>query len=118
MDRLGLGYEAARAINPRIVYCSITGYGQTLPKRQQAGHDINYVGDSGILSLSRGPDDDPTAPFALVGDVGGGTYPAVVNILFALRHHDRSGTGTHLDVAMSEGALVFAFWAYASVAGG
>ncbi len=81
MDRLGLGYEAVRAINPRIVYCSITGYGQTGPKATAAGHDLNYVGDTGVLSLSCGPEHQPTMPFGLVADIGGGTYPAVVNIL-------------------------------------
>lgn len=113
MDRLGLGYEAVRAINPGIVYCSITGYGQTGPKRDFAGHDLNYVGDAGILSLSRGPDEQPTMPFALVADIGGGSYPAVLNILLALRERDRTGQGAHLDIAMAEGAFVFAYWAHA-----
>jgi crotonobetainyl-CoA:carnitine CoA-transferase CaiB-like acyl-CoA transferase len=113
MDRLGLGYEAVRAINPGIIYCSITGYGQTGPKAMAAGHDLNYVGDSGILSLSRGPDERPTMPFGLVADIGGGTYPAVVNILLALIARQQGGQGTHLDIAMSEGAFAFAYWAHA-----
>jgi len=112
MDRLGLGYDAVRAINPDIIYCSITGYGQTGPKRLAAGHDMNYVGDTGVLSLSTGSADSPTMPFALVADIGGGTYPAVVNILLALRERDRSGTGAHLDIAMAEGAFAFAYWAH------
>ncbi|WP_298216503.1 CaiB/BaiF CoA-transferase family protein [Acidocella sp.] len=114
MDRLGLGYEAVRNINPRLIYCSITGYGQTGPKANAAGHDMNYVGDAGILSLSRGPDENPTMPFALVADIGGGTYPAVVNILLALRARDQGGEGTHLDIAMAEGAFMFAYWAHAA----
>ncbi|MEP9356996.1 CaiB/BaiF CoA-transferase family protein [Xanthobacter sp. KR7-65] len=113
MERLGLGYDAVRAINPGIIYCSITGYGQTGPKAAVAGHDLNYVGDAGILSLSRGPDDQPTAPFGLVADIGGGTYPAVVNILLALMARRTTGQGTHLDIAMSEGAFAFAYWAHA-----
>jgi crotonobetainyl-CoA:carnitine CoA-transferase CaiB-like acyl-CoA transferase len=113
MERLGLGYEAVRAINPGLVYCSITGYGQTGPKATVAGHDLNYVGDAGVLSLSRGPDDRPTMPFALVADIGGGTYPAVVNILLALMARQQSGQGVHLDIAMSEGAFAFAYWAHA-----
>ena len=113
MDRLGLGYEAVRAINPGLIYCSITGYGQTGPKATAAGHDLNYVGDAGILSLSRGPDDRPTMPYGLVADIGGGTYPAVVNILLALIARQDSGQGTHLDIAMSEGAFAFAYWAHA-----
>ena len=113
MGRLGLGYEAVREINPGLIYCSITGYGQTGPKASAAGHDLNYVGDAGILSLSRGPDDQPTAPFGLVADIGGGTYPAVTNILLALIARQASGQGTHLDIAMSEGAFAFAYWAHA-----
>ncbi|AMY71638.1 CaiB/BaiF CoA transferase family protein [Frigidibacter mobilis] len=113
MDRLGLGYEAVRKINPGLIYCSITGYGQTGPKASAAGHDLNYVGDAGILSLSRGPDDQPTAPFGLVADIGGGTYPAVMNILLALIARQASGQGTHLDIAMAEGAFAFAYWAHA-----
>ena len=113
MDRLGLGYDALREINPGLIYCSITGYGQTGPKASAAGHDLNYVGDAGILSLSRGPDDQPTAPFGLVADIGGGTYPAVMNILLALIARQASGQGTHLDIAMAEGAFAFAYWAHA-----
>lgn len=113
MERLGLGYEAVQAINPGIVYCSITGYGQTGPKAEIAGHDLNYVGDAGVLSLSRGPDDQPTMPFGLLADIGGGTYPAVVNILLALMARNQSGEGAHLDIAMSEGAFAFAYWAHA-----
>ena len=113
MDRLGLGYEAVRAINPRLVYCSITGYGQTGPKATAAGHDLNYVGDTGVLSLSRGPQDQPTMPFGLVADIGGGTYPAVVNILLALMARQKTNEGVHLDIAMSEGAFAFAYWAHA-----
>lgn len=113
MERLGLGYEAVKAINPDIIYCSITGYGQTGPKRMAAGHDLNYVGDAGILSLSTGAAERPTMPFGLVADIGGGTYPAVVNILLALRDRDRSGKGVHLDIAMAEGVFTFAYWAHA-----
>lgn len=113
MERLGLGYNAVRAINPQIVYCSITGYGQTGPKATAAGHDLNYIGDAGVLSLSRGPENQPTMPFGLVADIGGGTYPAVVNILLALMAREKTNEGVHLDIAMSEGAFAFAYWAHA-----
>ena len=112
MERLGLGYEAVKAINPRIIYCSITGYGQTGPKRGAAGHDMNYVGDAGILSLSCGTASHPVTPSGLVADIGGGTYPAVVNILLALRQRDKTGQGVHLDIAMAEGVFAFAYWAH------
>lgn len=111
MDRLGLGYAAVSAINPRIVYCSITGYGQTGPKRDAAGHDINYIGDAGLLALSLGTPGQPVVPPALIADIAGGTYPALINILLALRERDRTGRGTHLDVAMSEGVFAFLYWA-------
>lgn len=113
MERLGLGYEAMKALNPALIYCSITGYGQTGPKRNAAGHDMNYVGDAGILSLGSGGADYPVTPFGLVADIGGGTYPAVVNILLALRQRDKTGKGAHLDIAMAEGAFAFAYWAHA-----
>jgi len=113
MARLGLGYEAVKAINPDIIYCSITGYGQTGPKANAAGHDLNYMGDSGVLSTSCGPADRPSVPPALVADVGGGTYPAVVNILLALRQRDQTGEGCHLDISMSDGTFAFSYWSFA-----
>ncbi len=107
MERLGLGYERLRALNSRLVYCSITGYGQDGPKRDRAGHDINYLGDAGLLSLSFGATDAPVVPPALVADIGGGTYPAVMNILLALRAREASGAGCHLDIAMTENLFAF-----------
>ena len=109
MERLGLGYDAVRLINSDIIYCSVTGYGQTGPKRMAVGHDMNYVGDSGVLSLSSGPSEQPTIPPALIADVGGGSYPAMINILLALRQRDQTGEGTHLDISMSDNVLSFAF---------
>ena len=111
MARLGLGYDDLRAINPDIIYCSITGYGQTGPKRQQAGHDLNYQGDSGLLALSLGPADTPVVPPALIADIAGGTYPALVNILLALYRRERTGEGAYLDIAMAENLFPFAYWA-------
>ena len=111
MDRLGLGYEALRAINPRIVYCAITGWGQTGPKADVAAHDLNYVAESGMLALAAGADGAPVVPSALVADIAGGTYPAVVNILLALRERDRTGVGCKLDVAMADNLFAFMYWA-------
>ncbi|MBV9053383.1 MAG: CoA transferase [Hyphomicrobiales bacterium] len=107
MERLGLGYDTLRALNPRLVYCSITGYGQDGRKRDRAGHDINYIGDAGLLSLSFGSKDAPVVPPALVADIGGGSYPAVMNILLALRAREASGAGCHLDIAMTENVFTF-----------
>ncbi|MEK7875381.1 MAG: CaiB/BaiF CoA-transferase family protein, partial [Pseudomonadota bacterium] len=93
MDRLGLGYEALNKINPRIIYCAITGYGQSGPRAEVAAHDLNYVAEAGMLALAAGADGAPVVPAALVAALGGGTYPAVINILLALRERDRPGRG-------------------------
>jgi crotonobetainyl-CoA:carnitine CoA-transferase CaiB-like acyl-CoA transferase len=107
MARLGLGYDAVRAINPRVVYCSITGYGQSGPRANLAGHDLNYVAESGLLSLGIGADGAPTIPAALVGDIAGGTYPAVINIALALLRRERTGEGAWLDIAMADNLAPF-----------
>jgi len=91
MQRYGLTWEALRALNPRIVYCAITGYGQDGPRAQVAAHDLNYVAESGMLSLAAGVDGAPVVPPALIADIAGGAYPAVMNILLALRQRDRDG---------------------------
>ncbi len=111
MDRLGLGYDAMRAQNPRIVYCAITGYGQSGPRHLRAGHDLNYIGDTGLLALSCGAPGKRVVPPALIADIGGGAYPAVMNILLALRRRDASGEGAFLDVAMSDNLFPFMYWA-------
>jgi len=112
MDRLGLGYETLAARNPKLVYCSITGYGQSGPKRDVAGHDLNYIADTGLLALSMGDArSGGTVPPALVADIAGGCYPAVLNILLALREAERTGRGRHLDIAMAGNLFPFTFWA-------
>ena len=114
MDRLGLGFEALRQINPRLIYCSISGYGQAGPRAAEAGHDLNYIGATGLLALQPGPPDRPVVPPALIADIAGGTLPAVLNILLALRQRDRSGQGCHLDIAMTDAMFTFASHALAS----
>jgi crotonobetainyl-CoA:carnitine CoA-transferase CaiB-like acyl-CoA transferase len=114
MERLGLGYEAVRAVNPRLVYCSITGYGQSGPRAGEAGHDLNYIGNTGLLALNPGPDDRPVVPPALIADIGGGTLPAVINILLGLRQRDQTGRGCHVDIAMADAMFTFAGHALAS----
>lgn len=107
MARLGFGYDAVRAINPGIVYCSLTGYGQAGARARVAGHDLNYVAESGLLSLGIGADGVPTIPAALVGDIAGGTYPAVLNIALALLRRERTGEGAWLDIAMADNLAPF-----------
>ena len=113
MERLDLGYEAVQKINPRIVYCSISGYGQQGPRAGEAGHDINYQSLTGLLALQPGPVEKPVDPPALVADIGGGTMPAVINILLGLRQRDATGQGVYLDVAMTDAMFTFAWYAYA-----
>jgi crotonobetainyl-CoA:carnitine CoA-transferase CaiB-like acyl-CoA transferase len=105
LDRLGVGYEALRAANPRIVLCSITGYGQDGPLRDRAGHDMNYLGLVGLLGLSGEPGGPPLQSAGQIADLGGGALMAAFGILAALRERDRSGEGQHVDVAMADGAL-------------
>jgi crotonobetainyl-CoA:carnitine CoA-transferase CaiB-like acyl-CoA transferase len=76
-----------------------------------AGHDLNYIGDAGLLALSMGPLDRPVVPPALIADIAGGAYPAVMNILLALTERARSGRGRYLDVAMSDNLFTFMYWA-------
>jgi alpha-methylacyl-CoA racemase len=113
MERLELGFEQVKTINPRIVYCSISGYGQTGPRAGEAGHDINYQSLTGLLALQPGPIEKPVIPPALIADIGGGTMPAVINILLGLRQRDATGEGVHLDVAMTDAMFTFAWYAYA-----
>lgn len=110
MDRLGFGYADLKRINRRIIYCAITGWGQTGPKALVAAHDLNYMAEAGILGLSAGSDGAPVLPPVLAADIAGGAYPAVMNILLALRHRDQTGEGTYLDIAMGENLLSFVYW--------
>jgi len=113
MARLGLGYDALRAINPRLIYCSISGYGQRGARAGEAGHDINYIGNTGLLDLQPGPADAPVVPPMLAADIAGGSFPAVINILLALRARDQSGQGCHLDIAMTDAMFTFGWAALA-----
>jgi alpha-methylacyl-CoA racemase len=111
MERLGLDYHSVANLNPMVVYCSISGYGQSGPKRDVAAHDLNYIGDAGLLALSMGELSRPVVPPALIADIAGGAYPAVLNILLALEERRRTGRGRHLDVAMADNLFPLMFWA-------
>src|SRR5471032_2997199 len=113
MARLGLGYDDIRALNPRLIYCSISGYGQSGPRVEEAGHDINYIGNSGLLNLQPGPIERPVVPPMLAADIAGGSFPAVINILLALRARDQSGQGCALDIAMTDAMFTFGWYALA-----
>jgi alpha-methylacyl-CoA racemase len=111
MARLGLDYASVAKLNPTVVYCSISGYGQTGHKRDVAAHDLNYIGDAGLLALSMGDPSRPVLPPALMADIAGGAYPAALNILLAFEERRRTGRGRHLDVAMADNLFPLMFWA-------
>ena len=113
MQRLGLGYDAARAINPRLIYCSLTGYGQKGERAQRAGHDINYLADAGLLSLVSGNDLAPAMIPVPVADIAGGSYPLVINILLALIQRAKTGEGRYIDVAMTDNVVCLGYWGLA-----
>jgi crotonobetainyl-CoA:carnitine CoA-transferase CaiB-like acyl-CoA transferase len=113
MARLGLGYDDLKAINPKLIYCAVSGYGQRGPRAGEAGHDLNYIGNTGLLDLQPGPLDAPVVPPALIADIAGGSFPAVINILLALRARDQSGQGCFIDIAMTDAMFTFAWYALA-----
>ena len=105
MDRLGLGWEALRAENPRLVYCAISGYGQDGPYRNLVGHDVNYMGYAGALSVTGPRDGAPLTPGVQVADLGGGALMAAFAIGAALHHRHESGQGQFVDVSMTDGVV-------------
>lgn len=111
MARLGLDYPTLAKINPGLIYASITGYGQNGPKRDVAGHDLNYIGDAGLLALSHGSAGQPVIPPALIADIAAGAYPAFMNILLAVIARHGSGKGAYIDVAMTDNVFPFMYWA-------
>ena len=115
MDRLKLGFQDLKKFNPRIIYCSITGYGQYGPLSTTAAHDLNYLAQAGLLSLvgTGNQKDTPSLPPALIADIAGGAYPAFMNILLALRQRDITNEACHIDVAMSENLFTFMYWGIA-----
>ena len=115
-DRLGVGYEAVRQVNPRIVYCSISGYGQTGPDRLRSGHDITYLAAAGVgdqIGLAGGP---PAIPNLQIGDLLGGALTAVMGILAALVDVQSGGAGRYIDVSMADSLLAHSLVALAGMA--
>ncbi|GIQ83590.1 CoA-transferase family III [Kipferlia bialata] len=108
MDRLGLGYEALSGVNPSLIYCSITGYGQTGPFKHRAGHDINYLSLAGVMSY--GSEARPALLGTQIADIAGGSLHATSAILAAALGRDHTGTGCHLDVSMADCAYALNFF--------
>jgi len=106
VSRLGIGYDDVRAVNDSIVYCSTSGFGQTGPRSQWAGHDVNYLAVGGYLDCSeRAPEGKPPLPGATVADIAAGGMQAVMAIMAALVRKGRTGEGAYLDVAIADGVL-------------
>ncbi|TMF74360.1 MAG: CoA transferase [Chloroflexi bacterium] len=118
MDRLGLGWEVVHARNPRLVMCSITGYGQDGPFASRAGHDLNYMATAGGLGLNGERDGPPVPPAVQVADIGGGGLQPAVAILGALVGVQRGGEGRWIDASMTDGAVSWLALALATHAGG
>jgi crotonobetainyl-CoA:carnitine CoA-transferase CaiB-like acyl-CoA transferase len=105
VKRLGADYETIRKHNPRIVYCSLSGYGQTGPYAGLVGHDINYISVGGALGMIGWPGQPPAIPMNVIADFAGGGLHAAFAILVALHARERSGRGQYVDIAMSDGVL-------------
>lgn len=118
MERLGLGPDEALRANPRLIYARMTGYGQSGPMSNRAGHDLNYIALSGVLSMIGDKDKGPIPPLNLVGDYGGGAMVMLMGILAALFARQTSGKGKIIDAAMVEGSALLALPVFSFMASG
>jgi crotonobetainyl-CoA:carnitine CoA-transferase CaiB-like acyl-CoA transferase len=105
VHRLGIDYDTLCQINPKIIYCSITGYGQTGPNKDRAGHDVNFIGYSGVLDLMGEAGGPPTIPGVQLADIAGGGMNAAIGVLLALWARERSGKGQYIDISMTDGVV-------------
>ncbi|RFU66879.1 CaiB/BaiF CoA-transferase family protein [Bacillus sp. V59.32b] len=102
MERLGIGYESLKEANPGIIFCSLTGYGQSGPFRNRPGHDINYLSVSGIMGYSGRQDTGPSLLGTQVADIAGGSLHAIIGILSAVIYRERTGEGQWVDISMTD----------------
>jgi crotonobetainyl-CoA:carnitine CoA-transferase CaiB-like acyl-CoA transferase len=107
VDRLGVDYESVQKVNPKIIYCSITGYGQHGPFRNRVGHDVNYLSYAGILNLIGESDRPPSIPGVQIADIAAGGMNAAIGILLALFAREKSGKGQYIDISMTDGMVGF-----------
>ena len=110
MDKLGVGYAVIVALNPRIAYCSISGYGQDGPYKDLAGHDINYLGYAGVLDQIGCAGGGPAIPNFQIADLLGGALTAAFGILAAMVEAQRAGKGRHIDVSMTDSVLAHTYF--------
>lgn len=107
MAKFGLAYEDLKAVNPSLIYCSLTGYGQTGPLKDRAGHDINYLARSGLMDYSGTQEKGPSLTGMQIADVASGSNNAIIGILAAVVHRNDTGKGQHIDVSMTDGVMAF-----------
>lgn len=107
MKKLGLDYNTLKKLNPHLIYCSLSGYGQDGPYSLRPGHDVNYLGFSGILDSTRGKDGNPVLIGTQIADLGGGASQAIAGILLALLVRERTGKGQYIDVSMFDGIIAW-----------
>ena len=107
MKKLGLDYDSLKKLNSRLIYCSLSGFGQDGPYSLRPGHDVNYLGLSGILDLTRGRDGNPVLIGTQVADLGGGTSQAVMGILLVLFARQSTGKGQYIDISMFDGIIAW-----------
>ena len=117
MEKLGLGYEELKKINPRLVYCAITGYGLTGPWRDTAGHDLNYLSLAGVTLLNGTKDSLPALCGVQIADIAGGTLYAVIGILMALMQREKTGEGQLCDISMLDGSVSLLSYTFGEWAG-
>ena len=104
--RLGIDYEVLSGLNPRLIYCAVTGFGQTGPYRDLVGHDLNYIAQAGALGLIGRRDQLPTIPLNLLADYAGGGMHAAIGVLAALVARNQTGRGQYVDIAMLDGVML------------
>jgi len=105
VKRLGVDYQAVKKVNPKVIYCSISGYGQTGPAVQRVGHDVNYLSMSGVLGLIGEKDRLPSIPGVQIADIAGGAMNGAIGILLALYAREKTGRGQYIDISMTDGIL-------------
>jgi crotonobetainyl-CoA:carnitine CoA-transferase CaiB-like acyl-CoA transferase len=110
VKRLGVDYEKVKSINPGIIYCSLSGYGQDGPYSNRSGHDVNYISMAGALNLIGSPDHPPVVPLNLLADFAGASLHGVMGILAALVVRGKTGRGQHVDIAYADGVITLMSW--------
>jgi alpha-methylacyl-CoA racemase len=107
MAKFGLDYQGLKKVNPALIYCSLTGYGQEGSLRDRAGHDINYLSRSGIMSYSGRQASGPSLTGIQIADIASGSNNAIIGILAAVIHRNKTGGGQHIDISMTDGMVAF-----------